>query len=126
MRIALVLALLCAPAAYACGGFFCGGTQIDQSSERIIFAVRANTVEAHVQIFYSGAAQKFSWVVPVEALPALSVGSPAFFSWLDGQTASGFNLQWHSNVCNGVTIYGPGGGYYEGGTGGGAGGSGGA
>src|SRR5438094_10653658 len=93
-----VAAFASASAAYACGGFFCGGTPIDQSSERIVFAMREGSVEAHVQISYTGAAQSFSWVVPVEAKPSLSIGSPRFFSWLDSQTAMQWRLEWHTNV----------------------------
>ena len=46
----------------ACGGFFCSQVPINQSGERIIFSIEGTTVEAHVQITYSGEAKKFSWV----------------------------------------------------------------
>ena len=60
------LALLTSADALACGGFFCSSQPIDQSKERIIFGVdsREGTVETHVQIFYQGTAESFSWVLP--------------------------------------------------------------
>jgi len=105
MRHAVVLGalftagLLAAPRAEACGGFFCSRVPIDQAGERIVFGVRDNTVEAHIQIQYQGAAEKFSWVVPMPALPTLSVGSPLIFGYLDGRTQARFNLDWQ-NSCN--------------------------
>jgi len=105
MRHAVVLGalltagLLAAPRAEACGGFFCSRVPIDQAGERIVFGVRDNTVEAHIQIQYQGAAEKFSWVVPMPALPTLEVGSPLIFGYLDGRTQARFNLQWQ-NSCN--------------------------
>jgi MYXO-CTERM domain-containing protein len=104
MRHAVVLGalltagLLTAPRAEACGGFFCSRVPIDQAGERIVFGVRDNTVEAHIQIQYQGEAEKFSWVVPMPALPTLEVGSPLIFGYLDGRTQARFNLQWQ-NSC---------------------------
>ena len=106
MRHALVVGalltagLLTAPRAEACGGFFCSRVPIDQSGERIVFGVRDNTVEAHVQIQYQGAAEKFSWVVPMPALPTLEVGTPLIFGYLDSRTQPRFQLQWQ-NSCQG-------------------------
>src|SRR5262245_11571312 len=66
--------------ALACGGFFCSRVPVDQSGENIVFGVDGRRVEAHVQIQYQGAAEKFAWVVPVPSLPQLSIGSPVLFT----------------------------------------------
>ncbi len=88
--------------AEACGGFFCSRTPIDQSGEKIAFAVGKDGIEVHVQIQYVGDAKQFSWVVPVHAKPALSVGSPQFFNYLDNVTSPRFQLDWQqSNACFG-------------------------
>ncbi len=94
----LAVGLLAAPRAEACGGFFCSQIPIDQSGERIVFGVHDGAVEAHIQIQYRGAAEKFSWVVPMPALPTLSVGSPSIFTYLDSRTQPSFQLQW-DNSC---------------------------
>jgi MYXO-CTERM domain-containing protein len=96
----LTAGLLTAPRAEACGGFFCSRVPIDQAGERIVFGVRENTVEAHVQIQYQGAAEKFSWVVPMPALPTLEVGTPLIFGYLDSRTQPRFQLEWQ-NSCGG-------------------------
>lgn len=104
MRHAVVLGalltagLLASPRAEACGGFFCSRVPIDQSGERIVFGVHNGAVEAHIQIQYQGAAEKFSWVVPMPALPTLGVGSPMIFTYLDGRTRPSFQLDWQ-NSC---------------------------
>jgi MYXO-CTERM domain-containing protein len=96
----LTAGLLTAPQAEACGGFFCSRVPIDQAGERIVFGVRDNTVEAHIQIQYQGAAEKFSWVVPMPALPTLEVGTPLIFGYLDSRTQPRFQLEWQ-NSCGG-------------------------
>ncbi len=96
----LTAGLLMAPRAEACGGFFCSRVPIDQAGERIVFGVRDNTVEAHVQIQYQGAAENFSWVVPMPALPTLEVGTPLIFGYLDARTQPRFQLEWQ-NTCGG-------------------------
>ncbi|MBT9560864.1 MAG: DUF2330 domain-containing protein [Myxococcales bacterium] len=81
--------------AEACGGFFCSSVPIDQSGERILFAVDDTTVKAHIQIFYSGDAEKFSWVLPIPGEPtAIGVGTDTLFQNLDWQTGPQFNLNW--------------------------------
>jgi MYXO-CTERM domain-containing protein len=96
----LTAGLLAAPPAEACGGFFCSRAPIDQAGERIVFGVRDNTVEAHIQIQYQGEAEKFSWVVPMPALPTLEVGSPLIFGYLDSRTQPRFQIEWQ-NFCGG-------------------------
>ncbi|MBN1203391.1 MAG: DUF2330 domain-containing protein [Myxococcaceae bacterium] len=96
----LTAGLLAAPPAEACGGFFCSRVPIDQAGERIVFGVRDDTVEAHIQIQYQGDAEKFSWVVPMPALPSLDVGSPLIFGFLDSRTQPRFQIEWQ-NFCGG-------------------------
>src|SRR3954453_22793987 len=91
--VLLAVGVLAAPRAEGCGGFFCSQIPIDQSGERIVFGVHDGAVEAHIQIQYQGAAKKFSWVVPMPALPTLGVGSQAIFSYLDNRTQPSFQLQ---------------------------------
>ena len=64
--------------AWACGGFFCTTTPVDQNAERIIFTQNGDgTVSAYVQIEYTGSAPDFSWILPLpEAIDAESVQVP--------------------------------------------------
>ncbi len=73
--IVSILALAFPPSASACGGLFCRNTPVDQTAERIVFAVdkAAGTVTAVVGIQYTGSAPEFSWVVPVANPPKLDV-----------------------------------------------------
>jgi hypothetical protein len=99
------------PSARACGGFFCNqpagpnDLPVAQTAENVLFAMeRAPSgqyqLEAHVQIFYTGPADRFSWVVPVDSAPTLGVGSNLVFSALLGATAPRFELQWREEgVC---------------------------
>ncbi|MEM9071241.1 MAG: DUF2330 domain-containing protein [Myxococcota bacterium] len=79
MRTLIVLTSLAAVAgvalwpqqAEACGGFFCGQQPVDQSAERIVFAVdrEAGTTDMIVQIAFQGDAADFAWVVPLADVP---------------------------------------------------------
>jgi Uncharacterized protein conserved in bacteria (DUF2330) len=80
--------------ARACGGFFCDRPNVPtdlpvaQTGENVLFAMDESSpglyrLEAHIQIFYTGPASRFSWVVPVDALPTLDIGSNAVFNALD-------------------------------------------
>ncbi|MFT4621507.1 MAG: MYXO-CTERM domain-containing protein [Myxococcota bacterium] len=92
------LAWLATPTAHACGGFFCNNsTPIDQSAERIVFAVDADagTVETHVQIFYTGSAEEFAWVVPTPAQPELFLSTDQLFTELSWRLAPQFRMEWH-------------------------------
>jgi len=83
--------------ALACGGFFCNNSApVDQSAERIVFAVDEGegTVDTHVQIFYQGDAQDFAWIVPTPNLPELFLSTDELFTQLDWQTRPYFNLMW--------------------------------
>jgi MYXO-CTERM domain-containing protein len=76
--------------AQACGGTFCdGGTQmpVDQTGEDILFIREGGEIEVHVRIQYEGEASRFAWLVPVQALPEVSVGSDPLFTALGQATA---------------------------------------
>ena len=52
--------------ASACGGFFCQNSPVDQNAERIIFTQNKDgTISAYIQIQYTGAAEDFSWILPI-------------------------------------------------------------
>lgn len=87
--------------ASACGGFFCTNTPIDQSAERIIFTINNdNTISAIVGINYEGAADDFSWVVPVPSPPELDVAPVNALNVLQNTTNPRFNPP--PNYCGGV------------------------
>ena len=77
-----------APAAHACGGFFCTNVPVDQAAERIIFAVNdgEGTIDAYVQINYQGAPDAFAWIVPVPNTPKLDVATMPMLRDLDRLT----------------------------------------
>ena len=93
--------LLAAPQALACGGFFCQTEDVDQSAERIIFAVdeEESKVETHVQISYQGSAQEFAWVVPVATVPDLFLSTQELFSNLEVFTRPRFDLDYNYIGC---------------------------
>ncbi len=72
----------------ACGGFFCQNVPIDQTAERIIFAIdRANNMTTTVVgISYTGAAEAFSWVIPVSSPPKLDVAETKSLDALSNAT----------------------------------------
>jgi hypothetical protein len=89
-----------APVAEACGGFFCQNVPVDQTGEHILFAVDGDSVEAQVLIQYQGAAEDFSWVVPVPSEPEVDVSSPTVFARLTQLTGIRFQLNWDfENGC---------------------------
>ena len=103
--------LMALPGAQACGGFFCNQAPpgdpppVAQTGENVLFAMErkqdgGTRLEAHVQIFYTGPADRFSWVLPVDGMPVLDVGSDRVFQVLDRLTRPrfGVNLQ-DEGVC---------------------------
>jgi MYXO-CTERM domain-containing protein len=93
MRARLLLAsLLLASVSFAprvveaCGGTFCdsGPNQmpVDQRGENILFVMDGQNVEAHIQIQYQGDAKRFAWVLPLQAVPELGIGSQILFDRL--------------------------------------------
>ncbi len=95
-------------AARACGGLFCDGPPpnpfaplpVAQNGENVVFSIDkdpaggATTMTAQIQILYTGDAAKFSWVVPVDAMPTLGVGTDQLFTSLLGATQPQFQAQY--------------------------------
>src|SRR6188768_4377123 len=103
---ALGSVLLQAAPARACGGTFCdGGPQampVDQTGENILFVVDGDTVEAHIQIQYTGDAMRFAWVRPLPAVPeSVSIGSGPLFTALLNSTVPSYGF---STVCGGFAL----------------------
>ncbi len=78
--------------AEACGGFFCGQQPVDQSAERVVFAVdrEAGTTDMIVQIAFQGAARDFAWIVPLGNVPlegSLDTFPQAALTALDANSA---------------------------------------
>ena len=105
-----VLAVAIPARARACGGFFCNQPQnpndlpVAQTGENVLFAMSRSgdrfQLEAHVQIAYKGPADRFSWVVPVDAKPELDVGSDQVFARLLQLTQPSFGVEWQTEgVC---------------------------
>jgi len=94
---ALAAAVTAAPAAEACGGFFCSVAQpVNQAAERIIFAENGDgTVTAVIQILYEGPAENFSWLLPISSVPStdqIGVASNLAFTRLQSATNPQYNL----------------------------------
>lgn len=54
--------------AAACGGFFCQNDPVDQTGERIVFTANGDdTITTLIEILYQGAAEDFSWILPIPA-----------------------------------------------------------
>ena len=89
LAVAALPLLLPAPAE-ACGGFFYDVSEIvpvEQNTERMLFEVNADgTITALMEIRYTGAAEDFSWIVPVPDLPDLGVAPPETLALLDAAT----------------------------------------
>ncbi|NVB40565.1 DUF2330 domain-containing protein [Pseudenhygromyxa sp. WMMC2535] len=90
---ALGLGLGLAPSkAAACGGTFCDNTPepmpVDQRGEDILFVQDGTSVEAHVRVQYTGEAERFAWLVPLQAIPEISVGSDLLFTNLSLASAA--------------------------------------
>ena len=82
---------------WPCGGFFCAAVPMDQVAERILFAADGTTIEMQVQIQYAGAAEDFAWVLPVPALPELSVSNNEVFRQLQFATRPSFQLEFEGD-----------------------------
>ncbi len=91
--------------AEACGGNFCdvGPTQVpvNQTGENIIFAFDGDTVEVHIQIAYDPdtEASKFSWIIPMQALPEFGVSSELFFDQVLNGTVPTYGVNTTTEIC---------------------------
>lgn len=63
---------------------------VDQTGENILFVMDGEYVEAHVQIQYEGEAERFAWVVPIQAEPEVTVGSEVLFDNLLNSTVPNY------------------------------------
>jgi hypothetical protein len=91
MLASLLLLALGGSVVSACGGFFCQNTPIDQSAERIIFTVNDDdTLTAVIGISYQGAAEDFSWLLPVPSVPAVDVEKASVLSAIQAATTPTF------------------------------------
>ena len=89
--VIVLLCLLLAPLpAFACGGLFTAQGTVDQSIERMIFAVDPGKVTLYEEINYSGSASNFAWVLPVMSVPTIGTAPMSLFSNLDRATAPTF------------------------------------
>ena len=92
--------------ALACGGTFCDtgprAMPVDQTGENILFVMDAGKVEAHIQIQYRGDAPRFSWILPVPALPEIEVGSDPLFGKLLAGTVPRFGYTTQRDFCGGT------------------------
>ncbi len=111
----LSLAGLAAPEeARACGGMFCDNQQepmpVDQTGEVILFRLTETSVEAHIQIQYdpNTEASRFAWIVPVTALPTISVGSEQLFLNVQNATVPAYGFQSSFEGCDYGGGYDPG------------------
>ncbi len=78
--------------AHACGGTFCDNQPdpmpVDQTGEDILFVLDGSTVEVHIRIEYTGEAERFAWVVPLQAIPEdVTIGSEPLFTALSNAVA---------------------------------------
>jgi MYXO-CTERM domain-containing protein len=98
----LGIALWSPSTALACGGFFCSSSPVDQSSERIIFALNDDaTTDMIVQIAYQGDSKDFAWLLPLAEVPdpkKLATFPEQAMTSLDTGTAPQFSLP--SNCLN--------------------------
>ncbi|MDA0748994.1 MAG: DUF2330 domain-containing protein [bacterium] len=83
-------------AGWACGGFFCTTSPMNQVSEQILFVAdpAQGVVTTHVQIQYTGDAHDFAWVLPVPSLPELKISHNEIFRQLGFSTQPRFVLNW--------------------------------
>jgi MYXO-CTERM domain-containing protein len=107
LRLALPLAALALPLvtpsqARACGGTFCDNTAVpmpvDQRGEDILFVQDGPEFEVHIRIEYEGEAERFAWLVPLQAVPQVSVGSEPLFLQLSEATAPSWTRS-HGYEC---------------------------
>lgn len=95
--IALILSLVLLgnhQRAQACGGFFCSTAPMNQAAERILFVAEEGRITTHVQLQYRGSAADFAWILPVPAVPELSVSHNELFNQLQQLTQPAFVLEW--------------------------------
>jgi MYXO-CTERM domain-containing protein len=77
--------------AEACGGTFCDNLPepmpVDQRGEDILFVIDGSTIEVHVRIEYVGEAERFAWLLPIQSIPEVAVGSDPLFTAMSNLAA---------------------------------------
>ena len=100
MALATLLVGFLPRTANACGGFFCQPLQpVIQTGEQIVFSVdeQSGTIDAIINIAYSGPASEFVWMLPLQATPtAIDVGPQSMFQTINQLTTPRFNLQFET------------------------------
>ncbi len=94
--VAVLFAFSGVPRASACGGLFCNGAQtpaVVQDEENIIFAYTGEETIAVIQVFYTGPADRFAWMLPVSGNPELSVSSDSAFAALRARTDPRYTMR---------------------------------
>jgi hypothetical protein len=90
----------------ACGGTFCDtgprAMPVDQTGENILYVIDGGKVEAHIQIQYRGDAARFSWILPVPALPDIEIGSDPLFMRLLSTTVPTYGYNTQRDGCAGT------------------------
>jgi hypothetical protein len=93
--------------ARACGGFFCDNPApgqppmpVDQTGETIVFAFDGDQVEAHISIQYTGDPERFAWLIPLQAVPEITVGSAQLFLNLLNGTVPTVTVTPSFDACN--------------------------
>lgn len=87
--LALGVYLYKTPTADACGCFVPPDPSVPivQAGERILFSHEDGIVEAHIQIQYNAeGGEEFGWLVPVPAVPDVSIGTDELFTQLINTT----------------------------------------
>jgi hypothetical protein len=103
MRLSFIVLCLLLPAtSWACGGFFCQNTPVDQVGEDIVFRVEGDDITAVVRIAFTGDEDEFAWVVPVPGVPDLAVGSELLFNSLATRTRLSFSTPIGDAECTGA------------------------
>jgi Uncharacterized protein conserved in bacteria (DUF2330) len=128
-RLLLLLVALASPRAHACGCLAPPDptNPVVQSRERIFFAVRGNEITAHIQLAFDQNTSSFAWLLPLPAVPDVSVGRNELFTALAAATQPSFQLTEAPPDCGGGRAarrsgcegdcgggFGGGGGYYGG------------
>ncbi len=76
---------------------------VDQSGENVLFVEGDGYVEAHVQIRYQGDPARFAWLVPMPAVPEVSVGSQLLFDALLAGSTPLYGIRTTQMRCDGST-----------------------
>lgn len=98
----LLLILLPAQPAAACGGFFCSRTPVVQAREVVVYGYEEDgSLTMAVQIAYEGRDEDLAWILPLPAPPdEIATGTDALFTALQEQTEPVLNLDYRvSGEC---------------------------